>query len=244
VTWSAELSYSRNHNTLVALGRGVLANKAQGLVAGYPVGGRWARPILGFADENGDSVLQRSEIRLGDSLVYLGRLLPAYTTALFTNMALFGGAVGLTAGFSYEAGMTQIDETARQNWVLARALVDPSAPLREQAAVIAYTANDSRVFQMSIPPTDYGLTQAVSTFRFNTLSVNYRAPMRVARLLGAQQLSVAVQGHNLALHSTYRGKDPDVSAWNPDSERGSESIVDTGQLPLPRTWQLAVFLDY
>jgi TonB-linked SusC/RagA family outer membrane protein len=227
LTWNTQLNFARNRNVLVELGRGVDANPRQGLVAGYPIGSRWARPILGFADQNGDGLLERNEIQIGDSLVFLGRLLPDYTTSLHTNVALFGGAIGITADFSYEAGVSQVDQTARTNWVLARALVDPSAPLSEQAAVLA---NDS---------TDYGLTQTVSTFRFSSFSVNYRMPTPVARLLRAQQLSVAIQGGNLALHSTYHGKDPDVNAWGP-----GESVMDTGQLPLPRTWQLRFDVAY
>jgi outer membrane receptor protein involved in Fe transport len=231
LTWSAQVNYSQNSNLLVKLGSGVLENRAQGIVEGFPVGGRWARPILGFADQNGNGVLQREEIQVGDSLVYMGRLLPASTSALFTNLVLFGGAVGVTAGFSYTAGETQIDQTLRTNWVLERALVDPSVPFSQQAAVLASTTGSN--------PTDYGLMQEVSTLRFTSLSVNYRAPGSVARLLRAQQLTVAIQGSNLGLHSTYHGKDPDVTAWGP-----GETVVDTGQLPQPRIWQLAVFLAY
>jgi hypothetical protein len=140
---------------------------------------------------------------------------------------LFGGAVGITAGFSYDAGATQVDSTATMNWLLSRALIDPDAPFQDQAAVLA------------LDSTAYGMTQDVSTFRFNTVSVNYRAPARIARLFRAQQLTVGIQGSNLRMHSTYRGKDPDVSAWSPD-----ENIRDTGQLPLPRTWQMSLSLQY
>jgi len=115
------------------------------------------------------------------------------------------------------------------DWVQARALVDPSVSLGEQAAVL--TALDGT--------TSYGQTEQVSTFRFNDLSVNYHAPARVARLVHAQQLTIAVQGSNLGLHSTYRGKDPDVNAWGP-----GENIVDTGQLAQPRIWQLAFYVEY
>lgn len=231
LTWSAALIYNNNTNTLVKLGRGVAPNKAEGLVEGYPVRSRWARPILGFADQNADGAIQPEEIQVGDSLVFMGRLYPAYETSLSTDVVLFGGAVGVSAGFSYNSGALQVDETARTNWVLSRALIDPSVPLSEQAAVWASTRK--------IDPTDYGLMQEVSTFRFNSLSVNYRAPARVARLLRAQQMSVAVQGSNLGLHSTYHGKDPDVNAWSP-----GENIVDTGQLPQPRTWQIRVGVTY
>lgn len=231
VTWNMQLHYSRNNNLLTKLGDGVAPNKTQGLAEGYPVGSRWARPILGFADQNGDSVLQHGEIQVGDSLVYVGRLYPAYQSSLFTNVALFSGAVDITAGFDYSAGQTQVDQTLRTNFVLTRALVDASVPLSEQAAVWAST----RVTN----PTDYGLMQEISTFRFNSLSVNYRVPAGVARLVGAQQLGIAVQGSNLGLHSTYRGKDPNVNAWSL-----GENIIDTGQLPVPRLWQVRIDMQF
>lgn len=236
VTWRAELLYSRTANTLVKLGDAVTPDKVAGLVEGFPLYSRWVRPILGFADQNQDGVIQQGEIQVGDSLVYMGRLYPAYTTQLHTDVALFGGAVGVSAGFSYDNGATQIDQTARTNWVLARALVDPSTPLGQQAAVVASTLGISSETR---DVTDYGLMQVISTFRFNSFAVNYRAPTPVARLVRAQQLTVALQGSNLALHSTYNGRDPNVSAWSP-----GENIVDTGQLALPRTWQLAVYLQY
>ena len=111
--------------------------------------------------------------------------------------------------------------------MLARAISDPSASLNEQAAVVAYDS------------TTYGMTQKVSTLRFSSFSVNYRAPQHIARLLRAQGVSIGLQGSNLGLHSTYSGKDPNVSAWTP-----TEQIVDTGQLPMPRTWQLRLNLTY
>lgn len=227
LTWTVQLNYARNANTLVKLGRGVLPDPRRGLVEGYPLFSRWARPILGFADANGDGILERGEIQIGDKLVYMGRLQPASVTAASSNLALFGGAIGISAGFSFNAGAMQVDQTARTNWVLARGLIDPTAPLIEQASVLA------------LDSTDYGLTQSVSTFRFNSLSVNYRVPDQVARLLRASRVTVAIQGSNLAMHSTYRGKDPDVMEWG-----AGENIVDTGQLPQPRTWQLALFLQY
>ncbi len=49
----------------------------------------------------------------------------------------------------------------------------------------------------------------------------------------------ALQGANLALHTTYQGKDPNVNAWSP-----WEAVVDTGQMPQPRTWQFQINLTY
>jgi TonB-linked SusC/RagA family outer membrane protein len=240
-TWSAQLIYSRNNNVLTKLGRGVEPNASGGIVEGYPVGGRWVKPILGYADDNDNGRLDFDEIRVGDSLVYMGRLLPEYTMSLHTSVDLFDRSVSLSAGFSYESGATQIDDAIYNNAPLVRGLVDPAAPFSEQAAALA---------SVNVPPdgatigsggrrTEYGLMQDVSLFRFTSLSVSYRAPQRVARFLRAEQLSVAIQGDNLGLHSTYRGKDPNVGA-----AISGEGIRDSGQIPRPRTWQIAFSLRY
>ncbi len=227
ITWNTQLNFARNTNILVKLGTGVTPNPRAGLVEGYPLYGRWARPIIGIADANGDGVIERGEIQLGDDFMYMGRLQPASVSSLHNNFAFFGGALSLSASFAYDAGAMQVDQTAKTNWVLARGLADPNASFFEQAAAL------------SLDSTDYGLTQNVSTFRFNSVAMNYRAPSRIAKMIGAAEMTIGVQGYNLALNSTYRGKDPNVMAWS-----AGETIVDTGQLPTPRRWQLMMRLTY
>ena len=87
--------------------------------------------------------------------------------------------------------------------------------------------------------TQYGLMQTVNTLRFNSLNVSYAIPRRIARRLRTDALSVSVQGNNLGLFTNYRGKDPNVNAYG-----SGNSVVDTGVLPMPRTWQLRVSATY
>ncbi len=227
LTWSMAANYSHNSNKLVKIGSGVALNRELGIVEGYPLYGRWSRPILGYGDANGNGILEASEVQIGDSLLYMGQTMPNHTSSLSSNMSLFGGMFRITADFSYTAGGTQVDESARKNWVLSRPLIDATSPAGDRAAALAFDS------------TTYGLTQSIATFRFNSLSINYRAPTSITRLLRAAQMTIGVQGSNIGLHSTYRGKDPNVSAWTP-----GETITDTGQLPQPRTWNLSVQLIY
>jgi hypothetical protein len=44
---------------------------------------------------------------------------------------------------------------------------------------------------------------------------------------------------NLGLFTSYRGKDPNVNAYP-----NGNTVLDAGQLPSPRTWQLRVSLQY
>ena len=53
-------------------------------------------------------------------------------------------------------------------------------------------------------------------------------------------MSMALQGSNLALHSNYRGKDPNVNAFSTVS--GVDETADLGQIPEPRTWWLKLTL--
>lgn len=230
VAWSMGANLTRNQNVVVSLAPGVepfyTNPKAFGgtrVAPGYPLFGLWARPIMSYADVNGDGMLDPSEVQLGDTAAYMGGTMPNYQTSLHTTLALFRRRLTVDAGFNYTDGMTQTNLAFSNNPAFVRGLADPNAPLAEQAAAVAALNGG----------TPYGFVQTVSTFRFNSLSVSYRLPDDLAQRLGMRALSVAVQGTNLGMHSNYRGKDPDVNA----NTSGNE-VADTGILPQPRTWQL------
>jgi hypothetical protein len=198
-------------------------------VAGYPLFGRWAKPILGYADVNQDGVIERNEVQLGDTLVFMGSSEPNYEANLFTTLSLFRGAVTLNAGFSYQNGLTQINQTVggAGQAIFSPGLSDPSSSFGEQAAVAVMNE------------TDYGLLQTVNTLRLNSVSVAYNAPPSLAGRFGAKALSIAVQGTNVGLWTNYAGKDPNVNAFTTGNE-----VRDTGVLPMPRSWQLTVRATY
>jgi hypothetical protein len=231
VSWSAVLNLSQNHNMVVQLGPGVLpfiVGADSRIAAGYPLFGFWARPILGYFDANRDGIIEASEVRLGDSAVYMGTSEPKYLATLFTNMSLFHGAVTATVGFSYQHAFTQLNLGLRRlSGFHSAALADPSSPLSAQAAVAA------------APYTDAGLLETVSVLRLNSISVAYNVPQRLARSMGAQAVSLQLQGTNLGLWTHYQGKDPNVNAFSTGN-----GIADTGVLPTPRTLQVSVRVAY
>ena len=223
------MSLSRNYNVVTELGKGVEPFDISGgrVAAGYPLFGRWAKPILGFGDANGNGVIEASEVQLGDTAVYLGQQMPNYTANLHTTLSLLRGRITVGASLAYQDGMSQYNETAARNQFFLRGSVDPNAPLSEQAAAAV------------MDRTSYGLMQTVNTLRFNSLSVAYNASPSLARRLGARSLSLAVQGTNLGLFTNYRGKDPNVNAFTTGN-----AVQDTGVLPIPRTWQLSLRVGY
>ena len=227
VSLGGNLLISRNRNLVVSLARGVTPffnPSGDGrVIAGYPLYGRWARPIIGYRDLNGDGLITANEVQVGDSAVFMGESMPNYTAAFGTHAGFLRGHVTVDAEFSYTNGLTQINETARQDQVFSQAMNDPNAPFGEQAAVAV----------MNVTP--YGIMQTVSTLRFDRLSIGYALPQRYAQLVGAQSLGVAIQGANLGLHTNYRGKDPNVNAYS-----SGTGVVDSGVLPVPRTWQIRI----
>ncbi|HEX6534056.1 MAG TPA: TonB-dependent receptor [Gemmatimonadaceae bacterium] len=231
VIWSLNGFMSVNHNRVVSLAAGVspfFNSTGDGRVAaGYPLFGRWARPIIGYEDVNHDGLIEGNEVQVGDTLVYMGQPEPNFTASFGTTLSLFRGRLSVDAGFSYEGGKTQINRTALDNQIFSPALNDPNAPFGQQAAVAAMNR------------TLYGEMQTVSTLRFNTLSVTLAMPGSAALRLGAKDLRISLQGTNLGLFTNYRGKDPDVNAY-----ATGNGVIDTGVLPQPRTWSMRVSATY
>lgn len=228
VSWNVAVDYSHNYNVVSKLGPGVVpfGSDEDRVVAGYPLFGRWARPILAYADKNHDGIIEPDEVLVGDSLVYMGSSTPEYQWTMHTNASLFRGALTVNADFLYQLGFTQVNQplAAGGDVVFLRASADPHTPLADQASAAV------------LGETTYGLMQRVYSLRFNSLSVGYHLPGRwTQRLLHTQDISVSIQGTNLALFTNYKGKDPNVNA----NATGNET-VDEGVLPQPRLWIITV----
>lgn len=231
-TWSVQLGFSQNRNQVLRLGDGVepfmtqqTPNSGVRVAAGYPLFGRWSKPVLGYADANGDGILEDGEVLLGDTMVYIGGSLPDYTASLHSTVSLLRGALSFSVGMLYEDGMVQRNEVARRLAPFSRGWNDPNASPAEQAAVFDQT--------------DYMWTQVVNTLRFNSFSVQYQVPSALAGRVGARALTIALQGRNLGLRTNYHGLDPNVNAFSTGN-----GVVDTGVLPEPRAWQIRINANY
>jgi TonB-linked SusC/RagA family outer membrane protein len=233
VSFDVQLAVSQQRNEVLKLGQGVEPFYSSGdpywggarVVAGYPLFGRWTRPLLGYADGNGNGYLEENEVLVGDTAVFVGGTLPNYTANLNATLSLLRGAVSVTAGFSYEDGMSQNNEVGRQLAPFTAGWNDPNSSLAEQARVLDRTG--------------FSWVQTVSTFRFNTLALTYHAPTSLAQRVGARALSLSLQGTNLGLATNYRGIDPNVNAYSTGN-----GVTDTGVLPQPRGWQIRVSANY
>jgi hypothetical protein len=236
VTWFTAFSVNRSRNLVVEVAPDLTSDglnpttNGVTLRPGYPLDGRWSKPILGYADANGNGVLDFGEVIVGDTAVFVGGTAPNYVANIHSTLSLLRGAVSITAGLSYEDGMTQRNDVLQTLAPFSRGRNDPDATLAEQAkSAPASTSN-----------TDFGRIQTVSTLRFNSLSVSYNLPLAMAhRLVRARAMSLSLQGTNLGLKTNYSGLDPNVNKFVTGN-----GVADAGVLPEPRMWQLRVNASY
>ena len=231
--WSMVGNVSHNSNTLVrsASGSAIPGSIGVGyqspLVPGYPIEGLWAPPIIGYTDANGNGLIEPSEVRVGDSLQFLGTALPKYEMSLSTTMAFLNNRLSISTAVDYKQGMTQFLGTGNACPEIKSCSIiwlnDPTLSPEEKAAIIVQNR------------TVIGLAQTVSALRWQSLSINYLLPSRVARYFRVPNMSLALQGSNLGLHTNYRGKDPNVNAF-----ASGNDITDNGQLPDPLLWRFGV----
>lgn len=201
-------------------------------VDGYPLYGYWAYPVAGYSDVDGDGVIERGEVQIGDSAVYLGAPYPNYTASIHNTVTLFS-RVTVGATFSYQNGLTQVNGLLAKSLPYSQVFNDTSSSQASQAYLFAalFPTNGR-------PGSAIGYVQTVSMLRFDALSVGWVLPAQLTRaMLRGRNLHVAIQGTNLGSWSNYRGKDPSVSGSM------SELVRDFGVLPTPRAWQLSFRID-
>ena len=239
LSWSFTLGASSNSNKLVTLGPNVKRYPVSAnahFVPGYPLYGRWARPILGYQDVNGNGVIEPSEVQIGDSLVYLGESNPKSQIALNNTIGLFGDRLRVTTQFDYRGGATQLNQALFRKCASLRscqAVTDPNAPASLQAMWAASQAPGGA-------STLAGFYQRASFLRFRELAVTYHAHDALARFLRTRTANLTVSGRNLGIWTRYNGADPEVTG----TYRGKDLSEDFGTVPQAQYWRLRINLGY
>ncbi|HEX7086370.1 MAG TPA: TonB-dependent receptor, partial [Vicinamibacterales bacterium] len=242
---SIELGYASRENELVELGAGVqpfsitasnidLAKVMDDdgvVVPGYPLFSRWARPILGYADANGDGLITPDEVKLGDTLVYMGPSLPKADFSIRPIIGLWNGRVRVSAALDYSRDLTQYNFHAANMWFSSSAVYDPEQSLSAQACQAA-----------NGPPinNDFCFYERVNVLRLRNLSVAISTPEPLVRLLGASSGTFQVLGSNLGVWSNYSGLDPMVNTAPASGNRMLNDMV----VPRGQTWSFRLRLTY
>ncbi len=238
IGWTVDVSVSKYTNTLVKLfGEKSVIDLGNGtrLVEGYPLFGRWSRPLSGWSDPQNGTKMWYGDYVVDDSAVYMGMQTPDFEMPFRTSLMLFRGLVSVNGQFNYKAGMTQYN-LGGQN-LLGNIYENPNSTYAQQAYALAAACFDTQSAQANFnkPCTDYGFIQKVNSLRFNSVSVGYNVPRAYLKRLPMSSLSLSLQGSNLGLWTNYRGKDPDVNGT-----LIGDATSDSGQLPMPRAWSLQI----
>lgn len=212
-----------SYNEIRTLGSGVspFGTSEQRHVAGYPVGGLWAKPLLGMSEIDS---MGRTDLIFADSVAYMGSSSPSHTIG---NNIEIGFLKHLTfnAFVDYKGPFTQnrnAEFTAlRGYWDINASPVELALP-----RIVGFTGNK-----------DF---QTVKELRLQSASISVNVPNQIAQRLGAQSVHVSLQGSNLGLWSKYRGRDPGINS-SPIGER----LTDNGStIGIPRSYSLQFRVRY
>lgn len=241
---SVHVAYSSTSNELVSLGAGVepfsitasninlaTAKHNDGVVMpGYPLFSRWARPLAGYSDANGDGIITADEVKFADTLVFIGGSLPDAEIAVMPSLGLWNGRVTLNAGFDYAHGVTQLNDWAATTRFFTQESYDPSTPLNAQACIVAAASHANQ----------YCFFETVNVLRLRTASLGVTMPTRVSDLVRARSMSLHLMGSNLGVWSGYNGMDPMMNTAAADGNR----TIGGAAVPRGRTWTVRARLTY
>jgi len=239
--WSMRVGYASRRNKLVTLGKNIPFFTISGAFLetlksddaivreGYPLFGRWAKPIIGYSDVNGDGIITFPEVKVGDSLVFIGGSEPKADIGIRQDIGFWNDRIHIGADLQYIIGQTQLNSYAASTRFYTLDRYRATVPLRTQACIAA--AENQY---------DYCYFETINYLRLRNLSIGYTAPNRIAALLRAQSLAVSLLASNLAVWSKYNGVDPGLNT----ESAGGNRFISGPAMPQPRTWTIRGRLTY
>lgn len=221
-------------NELKELGEGIppVVFGIQRHAVGRPLGGYWDEPIVSFADSDGDGIIGKDEVQVGDTAAYLGTPFATRDLSFRGSLALFGERLVATALLNHRGGHKLYNNTGswRNGNSNTRALNDPTAPLEDQARAVA----------SKFLGTSAGYVEDASFWRLRELSLTYHAPQGWAGAMGADRASLTLTGRNLGLWTDYSGLDPEINSTGQANFTTQEFLSQ----PPVRRWTARVNLTF
>jgi hypothetical protein len=201
------LNGSTVHNKVVDLGAGIapIIELYQRIQTGYSLGAFFERPILSYADANGNGIIDPDEIVLGDDAVFLGNAFATRMLSVRPVVTLYKN-IRVSALFDYRGGQKLLDYNNGVRCAYfdnCQAIQDRSAPLADQAAAVAASALGSFA----------GYIQDASFTKLREVSVAWTIPPAVAHRAGVSGLTLTLAGRNLYTWTKYKGLDPESNAF-------------------------------
>lgn len=228
---------STNNNRLLSLGLlpngnpvpPIVINSQQQQRIGFPVGSYFVRPLT-FKDANGDGIIGKNEITVGDTAVFYGNPFPTREISYAPSVTLFQ-RLRIAALFDHKGGNKLFNNTARFRCSFGNCqeAFDPNSPVAAQAASAAIPLG-----------TDAGFIEDGSYTKFRQLSFTLTTSERIARLFHTQGLDLTIAGQNLHTWTNYTGFDPEVIS----SPGASFTTQDFLTLPPTRSWTARVNVTF
>jgi outer membrane receptor protein involved in Fe transport len=229
---------SKNDNEILSLGLlpsgaaipPIVINSDQQHRNGYPVGGYWEVPYT-YKDANGDGILSRTEVTMGDTAVYMGNPAPVHQFT-FSPTVTFLKNFHVSALFDHKGGQKLLNLTSRFRCALGNCQenFDPSSTLADQAASLATIISSS----------DAGYIQDASFTKLRELSFTFTFPERIANAFHSRNIDLTVAGRNLHTWTNYRGFDPEVNSTPGTNFSTSDFLT----LPPNRTWTARLNVNF
>jgi TonB-dependent starch-binding outer membrane protein SusC len=213
------VSHTTLKNEILELGEGVelatFNRGAQRHVEGYPAGAFFQVPIEWDTPANG--VLRTNQVRLmrdaeGNVVdpQFIGPQLPTWGWTVGGDVSFLNNLVTVNTLFEARGGNYQMNYTeffrcntgaARQDSG-CRAAWDPTAPVDEQARIIAARFLGS----------NYGFVESADFIKWRELAVSLGVPPALReRFAALSGVTVTLAGRNLATWTDYTGLDPEIN---------------------------------
>jgi TonB-dependent SusC/RagA subfamily outer membrane receptor len=246
ISYSIDANVATSTNKLVRLAPGSTipvgcssagcSGNASLIAPGYPLFGRWAYPLLGWKDVDGNGFIDPAEVRVNDSLAYVGPSTPTRTMYIGHTLGFFRNRLTVRANFAYSGGMTQFNQ-ARKNSASYLAVINgPDAlSLKDQACLVV--ANREYTNERA---TDWCYMETIKVWRLQDMSISFVVPPSFSRMMRAQSMMLTFSGTNLHVWSNYHGIDPNINTM---PVTGNETVAGAA-FPTPRTYGFRVQLTY
>jgi hypothetical protein len=249
-SWDARVTFAANRNTLLAVPDTNTAKPISGLAytpasqenhVGYPLGGYWiAYPLR---DASGGYVLTAARAIAIDSLCtttagrvtcvpnkqYVGSPVPLREIGISNTVTLFRrfSVYGL---LDYKGGHYLYNGRERQRCLNGNNCEFVNVAGQDTIAIKAYrTAGNNEPY---IEKADF--------VKLRDLSFTYQIPERFLSFANAQDASVVLAGHDLAVWSGYSGPDPETNSY------GGRLFAraDVYTMPMTQRWTLALNFSF
>jgi len=227
-TFGFDLTVNAAHNTNFIADMGGLppiVGTTTRQTQGYPINGWWQKPYT-FSDANGDGIITANEITVQDSAQFVGYANPRWEAVYVPGFDLFNKRLRIQGLFDHKSGYYQLNGTERircESRLNCEGLVDPKAPLWEQARVVALRETPSR--------TQWGFIEKATFIRLREASATYEVPAAWAQSFRATRASFTIAVRNLWKATGFSGIDPEANYFE-----GATGIVSNFQTAPPPTY--------